>query len=65
MREPSLVTVMTAGELLGYSSLLTRTAPAFTVRARSDCALCCIPGDLGVELLSREVAAAQSRFPRL
>ena len=49
-----LVTVMTSGELLGYSSLLTRTAPAFTVRARSDCALYCISGDLGVELLSRE-----------
>jgi len=46
--------VMTAGELLGYPSLLTGTAPAFTVRARSDCALYCIPGDLGVELLSRE-----------
>ena len=45
---------MTAGELLGYPSLLTGTAPAFTVRARSDCALYCIPGDLGVELLSRE-----------
>ena len=54
LRRDRLVTVMTSGELLGYSSLLTRTAPAFTVRARSDCALFCIPGDLGVELLSRE-----------
>ncbi len=54
LRRDSLVTVMTAGELLGYPSLLTGTAPAFTVRARSDCALYCIPGDLGVELLSRE-----------
>ena len=54
LRRESLVTVMTSGELLGYASLLTRTAPAFTVRARSDCALFCIPGDLGVELLSRE-----------
>ena len=54
LRRESLVTVMTAGELLGYPSLLTGTAPAFTVRARSDCALYCIPGDLGVELLSRE-----------
>ncbi len=54
LRRGSLVTVMTAGELLGYPSLLTGTAPAFTVRARSDCALYCIPGDLGVELLSRE-----------
>ena len=54
LRRDQLVTVMTTGELLGYSSLLTRTAPAFTVRARSDCALYCIPGDLGVELLSRE-----------
>ncbi len=49
-----LVTVMTSGELLGYASLLTRTAPAFTVRARSDCTLFCIPGDLGIDLLSRE-----------
>ena len=54
LRRDQLVTVMTSGELLGYASLLTRTAPAFTVRARSDCALYCIPGDLGVELLSRE-----------
>jgi CBS domain-containing protein len=54
LRRDQLVTVMTTGELLGYSSLLTRTAPAFTVRARGDCALYCIPGDLGVELLSRE-----------
>ena len=54
LRRDSLVTVMTAGELLGYPSLLTGTAPAFTVRARSDCAIYCIPGDLGVELLSRE-----------
>ena len=54
LRRDTLVTVMTAGELLGYPSLLTGTAPAFTVRARSDCALYCIPGDLGVELLSRE-----------
>ena len=44
LRRESLVTVMTTGELLGYPSLLTRTAPAFTVRARSDCALYCIPG---------------------
>ena len=54
LRRDRLVTVMTSGELLGYASLLTRTAPAFTVRARSDCALYCIPGDLGVELLGRE-----------
>jgi CBS domain-containing protein len=50
----SLVTVMQAGELLGYPSLLTGTAPAFTVRARTDCALYCIPAELGVALLSRE-----------
>ena len=54
LRRDSLVTVMTSGELLGYPSLLTGTAPAFTVRARSDCTLYCIPGDIGVELLSRE-----------
>ena len=54
LRRDSLVTVMTSHELLGYPSLLTHTAPAFTVRARTDCALYCIPGDLGVELLSRE-----------
>ena len=54
LRRDALVTVMTSGELLGYPSLLTGTAPAFTVRARTDCALYCIPGDLGIELLSRE-----------
>jgi len=54
LRRDHLVTVMTTGELLGYASLLTRTAPAFSVRARVDCTLYCIPGDLGIELLSRE-----------
>ncbi|HMK91900.1 MAG TPA: DUF294 nucleotidyltransferase-like domain-containing protein [Thermoleophilia bacterium] len=54
LRRETLVTVMVAGELLGYPSLLTGTAPAFTVRARTDCTLYCIPGDVGVELLSRE-----------
>jgi CBS domain-containing protein len=54
LRRQALVTVMTSSELLGYPSLLTGTAPAFTVRARSDCTLYCIPGDLGIELLSRE-----------
>ena len=54
LHRESLVTVMTAGQLLGYGSLLTRTAPAFTVRGRSDCRLYGIPGELGVRLLSRE-----------
>jgi CBS domain-containing protein len=54
LRRDNLVTVMTAGELLGYASLLTQTAPAFTVRARTDCTLYCIPGDISIELLSRE-----------
>ena len=54
LRRDHLVTVMTAGELLGYASLLTQTAPAFTVRARTDCTLYCIPGDLSIELLTRE-----------
>jgi CBS domain-containing protein len=54
LRGEALVTVMTSGELLGYPSLLTGTAPAFTVRARSDCTILCIPGHIGVELLSRE-----------
>jgi CBS domain-containing protein len=53
LRRDHLVTVMTSGELLGYASLLTRTAPAFTVRARTACALYCVPGELGIELLSR------------
>lgn len=54
LRRDAQVTVMTSGELLGYASFLTRTAPAFTVRARCDCELYCIPADLGLELLSRE-----------
>ena len=54
LRRDHLVTVMTTGELLGYASLLTRTAPAFSVRARVECTLYCIPGELGIELLSRE-----------
>ncbi len=54
LRRDNLVTVMTPGELLGYASLLTRTAPAFSVRARTECTLYCIPGELGIELLSRE-----------
>ena len=54
LRKEALVSLMTSGELLGYQSLLTGTAPAFSVRARTDCTLYCIPGDVGIELLSRE-----------
>ncbi len=54
LRLDQLVTVMTAGELLGYASMLTQTAPSFTVRARSACALYCIPLDMSLALLSRE-----------
>jgi CBS domain-containing protein len=54
LHRDALVTVMTPGELLGYASLLTQTAPAFTVRARSECMLYCIPHDLSIEVLSRE-----------
>lgn len=47
LRRDHLVTVMTTGELLGYASLLTRTAPAFSVRARVDRTLSFRGGLLG------------------
>ena len=47
------VAVVTAGEVLGHPTLLSGLAPEFTVRAREDSLLYCIPRDEAVGLLSR------------
>ena len=53
VHKDAYVAVVTAGEVLGHPTLLTGLAPEFTVRAREDSLLYCIPRDEAVELLGR------------
>jgi CBS domain-containing protein len=52
MHKDAYVAVGTAGEVIGHPTLLTGLAPEFTVRAREDSLLYCIPRDVAVDLLS-------------
>ena len=53
VHKDAYVAVVTAGEVIGHPTLLTGLAPEFTVRAREDSLLYCIPRDEAVSLLSR------------
>jgi len=53
LHKEAVVAVATSGEVFGYPTLLTGLPPEFTVRAREDSLLYCIPEDLAVEILSR------------
>ena len=53
VHKDAYVAVVTAGEVLGHPTLLSGLAPEFTVRAREDSLLYCIPRDEAVSLLSR------------
>ena len=53
VRGATEVALVATGEVFGHSSLLTGEPPAFTVRARHDARLYCIPGSVGVDLLTR------------
>ena len=65
MHKDAYVAVATAGDVLGHPTLLTGLAPEFTVRAREDALLYCLPRDAAVDLLSRPTGiqwmAADSR----
>jgi CBS domain-containing protein len=51
MHKDAYVAVVTAGEIVGHPTLLTGLAPEFTVRARDDSLLYCLPRDVAVKLL--------------
>jgi len=53
LHKDAYVSVATAGDVLGHPTLLTGLAPEFTVRAREDSLLYCLPHDAAVDLLSR------------
>ena len=53
MHRDAYVSVAAAGDVLGHPTLLTGLAPEFTVRAREDALLYCLPRDAAIELLSR------------
>ena len=53
VHKDAYVAVVTAGEIIGHPTLLTGLAPEFTVRAREDSLLYCIPRDEAVGLLGR------------
>jgi CBS domain-containing protein len=48
-----VVDIMAGGQVFGHPTLLTGLAPEFTVRARGDSLLYCIPKDVALELLAR------------
>ena len=58
VHKDAYVAVVTAGEVIGHPTLLTGLAPEFTVRAREDSLLYCIPRDEAVGLLGRPVGPA-------
>ena len=65
MHKDAYVAVATAGDVVGHPTLLTGLAPEFTVRAREDSLLYCLPRDAAIDLLSRPAGiqwmAADSR----
>ena len=58
VHKDAYVAVVTAGEIIGHPTLLTGLAPEFTVRAREDSLLYCIPRDEAVGLLGRSRRAS-------
>ena len=65
-RSDVLVTVVGSGDIFGHPTLLTGLPPEFTVQARSDALLYCIPRDVAVEpsLAPRRGALARRQPPR-
>ena len=51
-RTDVLVTMVSGGDVFGHPTLLTGLPPEFTVQARSDTTLYCIPRDVALGLLS-------------
>jgi CBS domain-containing protein len=53
LHKDAYVAVATAGDVVGHPTLLTGLAPEFTVRAREDSLLYCLPRDHAMDLLTR------------
>jgi CBS domain-containing protein len=52
IHKDAYVAIVPAGEVLGHPTLLTGLAPEFTVRAREDSLLYCLPRDAAMKLLT-------------
>ena len=50
-RTDVLVAMVTSGDVFGHPTLLTGLAPEFTMKARTDTTLYCIPRDVALEVL--------------
>jgi CBS domain-containing protein len=65
LHKDAYVAIATAGEVVGHPTLLTGLAPEFTVRAREDSLLYCLPRAVAVAVLSHPAGltwmAANSR----
>jgi CBS domain-containing protein len=65
LHKDAYLAIATAGEVVGHPTLLTGLAPEFTVRAREDSLLYCLPRDVAVAVLSHTAGltwmAANSR----
>jgi CBS domain-containing protein len=65
LHKDAYVAIATAGEVVGHPTLLTGLAPEFTVRAREDSLLYCLPRAVAVTVLSHPAGltwmAANSR----
>jgi CBS domain-containing protein len=65
MHKDAYVAIALAGEVVGHPTLLTGLAPEFTVRAREDSLLYCLPRDAAMALLTHPAGvtwmAANSR----
>jgi CBS domain-containing protein len=51
VRNGLVVDILTRGDVFGHPTLLTGEAPQFTVRAREDAALFCIPAEVALRVL--------------
>jgi CBS domain-containing protein len=58
LHEGEMIQVLEPGECFGHPSLLTRMAPAFTVRAREDCRCALFSAEAGRRVLGTEAGAA-------
>ena len=53
LHKDAYVAVVSAGDVVGYPTLLTGLAPEFTTRAREDSLLYCLPRDVAMGILTR------------
>ena len=63
LHKDAYVAVATAGDVIGHPTLLTGLAPEFTVRAREDALLYCLPRDAAIGAAQRSPPASSGWRP--